>query len=125
MLTILSCSRPFVVKPRIITRLHDADIENGTSHQLNCSAYGDPNVTYKWSKDGSQIIPNSEVINQNKSLKVVIVTIQSEGIYKCMVENSVGNDSTTANITVFGKYSPLYHYHRFSFFCPHNLVNYG
>ena len=62
-------------------------------------------MTYTWSKDDNQSIPNSKVINQKRSLKIDTVRVENQGKYTCFVENIEGNASTEAYITVFGKYT--------------------
>jgi hypothetical protein len=84
--------------------LKDNDVQNGTSYKLNCSAYGDPALKYAWAINGNQNIPNAIPINGSKTLHINPVTIENEGIYKCLVTNIEGNASTTANITVFGEF---------------------
>jgi hypothetical protein len=93
------------VKPRILQHLQNDDVQNGTSYNLNCSAYGDPALTYLWTKDGNQNIPNAKQVNGNKTLHINQVTIDNEGTYTCMVSNIEGSASTTANVTVFGMFS--------------------
>ena len=92
----------FSVKPRILRQLKNDDVENGTSYELNCSAYGDPALEYSWNINGKQIVPNAVLINGNKTLHINPVTIENEGTYTCVVTNVEGNASTTAKITVFG-----------------------
>ena len=88
--------------------MQNDDVQNGTSYKLNCSAYGDPALTYYWTKDGNQNIPNETLINGGKTLLINQVTIDNEGTYTCIVLNIEGNASTTANITVFGKFSTMH-----------------
>ena len=84
--------------------MKDNDIENGTSYVLNCSAYGDPELTYSWFFNGKKSIPNAGKNNTKSTLRINPVTIDNEGIYTCLVSNIEGNASTTANITVFGEF---------------------
>ena len=98
------------VKPRILEHLQNDDVQNGTSYNLTCSAYGDPALTYLWTKDGNQNIPNANQVNGNKTLQINQVTIDNEGTYTCMVSNIEGNASTAANVTVFGKPMQCVHF---------------
>ncbi|XP_028410342.1 uncharacterized protein LOC114532921 [Dendronephthya gigantea] len=91
------------VRPQILQDLKDNDIENGTSYVLNCSAYGDPKLTYSWLFNGKKSIPNAAKNNTKSSLYINPVTVDNEGIYTCMVSNIEGNKTTTANITVFAR----------------------
>ena len=94
----------FSVKPRVLQNLKKDDVQNGTSYKLNCSAYGDPALKYSWTINGTRNIPNAIPINGDKTLHINPVTIENEGIYKCLVTNIEGNASTTASITVFGEF---------------------
>ena len=94
----------FSVKPRVLQNLKKDDVQNGTSYKLNCSAYGDPALKYSWTINGTQNIPNAIPISGDKTLHINPVTIENEGIYKCLVTNIEGNASTTASITVFGEF---------------------
>ncbi|XP_028394789.1 hemicentin-1-like [Dendronephthya gigantea] len=91
------------VRPQILQDLKDDDIENGTSYVLNCSAYGDPELTYSWFFNGEKSISNAAKNNTKSSLYINPVTIDNEGIYTCMVSNIEGNKTTKANITVFAR----------------------
>ena len=93
----------YSVKPRILQHLQNDDVQNGTSYNITCNAYGDPALIYLWTKDGNRNIPNAKQVNGNKTLQINQVTIDNEGTYTCMVSNIEGNASTTANVTVFGK----------------------
>lgn len=97
-----------LVKPRIKSELEDDDVRNGTSYQLNCSATGDPDPTYKWTRNGKPNVPNSATTLNSSLLKIDPVTIENEGIYTCTVQNIQGNASSTAKITVYGKLT-LFH----------------
>ena len=94
----------FAVKPRIIEQFNNDDVENGTSYKLNCTAYGDPILTYSWRLNGKWKIPNSYKTERNKTLVIHPFKLENQGIYMCFVENVEGNASTIANITVFGKF---------------------
>ncbi|XP_046846179.1 receptor-type tyrosine-protein phosphatase S-like isoform X2 [Xenia sp. Carnegie-2017] len=89
------------VKPRIIEQFNNDDVENGTLYKLNCTAYGDPILTYSWRLDGKWKIPNSYKTERNKTLVIHPFKLENQGIYMCLVENVEGNASTIANITVF------------------------
>ena len=93
------------VKPQILHHLQNDDVENGTSYNLNCDAYGDPALTYSWAKDGNKSISNATPINGGKTLHINPVTFENEGTYTCTVSNIEGKASTTANIRVFGKFN--------------------
>ena len=94
----------FLVKPRILQSLKNHDLRNRSSFQLNCSGFGDPALTYSWTMNGSETIPNAELINKNKTLHIYPVNIKNEGTYTCLIKNVEGNASTTSNITVFGEF---------------------
>lgn len=79
----------------------DDDIQNGTSYQLNCSAYADPAPSYSWTLNDDKNIPNA--VNHSRILLLYPVTLRNTGTYKCIVSNKEGNALTSANITVFGE----------------------
>ena len=54
--------------------------------------------------NGNKNIPNAITINGGKTLHISQVTINNEGTYTCMVTNTEGNASTTANIKIFGEF---------------------
>ena len=89
----------------------DTNFTNGSSGQLDCSARGFPEPVISWTKvvQGRTVSLESDgrvQILENGSLFFSEVIMEDLGIYKCTVNNSLGNsqESDAAMVMVFGKY---------------------
>ena len=75
---------------------------------LSCNAIGNPKPPITWTKDGSPIISNSRIslLADNKQLTITNVNRTDSGEYRCVANNSLGNDTSNAvTVDVLCKYS--------------------
>ena len=65
---------------------------------LSCNAAGNPVPTISWTKDGSRISNNFRISlsPDNKQLTVTNVSRTDSGEYRCVANNSLGNDTSNA-----------------------------
>ncbi|KAL3885782.1 hypothetical protein ACJMK2_025820 [Sinanodonta woodiana] len=75
----------------------------GLTGRLSCKAEGSPQVSFKWKKDGSEIVATGEKyeiqekvtdgVKYENILLIKEVSDEDYGVYVCIVGNSKGNDS--------------------------------
>ena len=65
-----------------------------------CKAEGIPSPTLSWSKDGFRLPENL----QSSVLHLTWVTLEDAGRYICTVENYLGSDSQSMDLSVTGEY---------------------
>lgn len=70
--------------------------------ELECSAYGVPNPTIQWFKNGEPIYP-SEYFQLNAhtgSLRILGIIAQDEGYYQCLASNELNTIQAVAQLVV-------------------------
>ncbi len=76
-------------------------INQGDSADLDCSAVGAPQPNYTWA-----VPPNStaaeRATNRGPILEISSSSTRDLGLYKCVVDNGVGNISRGFEVTVAG-----------------------
>ena len=85
--------------------------EEGSNLTLFCNATGNPTPIILWTKDGSPINNNSRIrfSIHNRLLTVSNVNRTDSGHYRCVANNSLGNDiSNVSTVDIQCKFS--YHY---------------
>ena len=96
-------------KPEITARpLHETKTE-GDNVTFTCNAIGNPKPSILWTRDGSPLETrdNSSRISlsvDKKKLTITSVNRTDSGEYRCVAENSVGNDTSNAKLDVQRKY---------------------
>ena len=86
---------------------------------FSCNATGDPAPAISWTKDGSLISSSGDSRisfgEDNKKLTITNVSRDDSGQYRCVANNSVGNETTSdaATLDVQCKNSGLYFSFRF------------
>ena len=102
------------VAPQITEHPQDVTAIEGTNVTFSCNASGDPSPTTSWTKGGSILITSGDSRisfgADNKTLIIINVNRADRGQYRCVANNSVGNDSTSdaATLNVLCKNSGLY-----------------
>ena len=72
--------------------------ERGTVVTFECSALGGPRNTFSWTHVSTQLM-----VSSNQVLTVNVTRGVDGGAYRCMVENTAGDDS--AESIIYGKKS--------------------
>ena len=90
----------------------------GENVSLSCNATGNPAPTISWTKDGSPIYNNSRISlsQDNKQLTIRYVSRTDSGEYRCVADNTLGNDtSNAATLDVKCKYDLSLFNHQLEF----------
>jgi len=92
------------VKPFINTEPKDVTVHTGQTAEFECKVGGDPKPNIYWERDGNKMPFGRAQILDNKSLRIINVIAQDEGLYVCNAENDVGSEKAKASLTVHCKY---------------------
>ncbi|KAM9363588.1 vascular cell adhesion protein 1-like [Symphorus nematophorus] len=88
-------------KPQFISRSpSQITIKEGDPLQLNCSAVGNPSLSYNWTVPFPRALPSGGV------LTIDSVSLLDGGQHKCTVSNNMGNVTAKFNVLVEGLKSP-------------------
>lgn len=88
--------------------LSDQYLDLGQRLYLRCEAIGLPTPTYRWFRNGVQLVQGSSVggadparytIDSNK-LTVLAVTVDDQGTFQCSADNTYGSAYSTSNLRV-------------------------
>jgi roundabout, axon guidance receptor 2 len=104
-----------IVKPFISSEPKDVTVHTGQTAEFECKVGGDPKPNIYWERDGNKMPFGRAQILDNKSLRIINVIAQDEGLYVCNAENDVGSEKAKASLTVHCKYLPSYHIDKLSF----------
>lgn len=94
-------------KPSFVKTMVDNEFSAGEHVVLQCLAKGNPKPTIKWFKDGQAIVPTDRhfFIHEDQLVIIVDSAETDSGIYRCYLNNSIGEISGESRITVkSGKY---------------------
>ncbi|XP_059372167.1 neuregulin 2b [Carassius carassius] len=76
----------------------------GKKLTLKCEAVGNPNPSFNWYKDGSQLRKRKDVKiktnKKNSKLQISRVRQEDSGNYTCVAENSLGRENATSYVSV-------------------------
>ena len=95
---------------------------------LTCKVIGLPRPDVAWFRDGKELIPTPNIKqsyeDDTATLTINKMTMDQDGEYKCIAENSAGVAETAAKVTVEGKniffHSPIIIYEPGSEFTNHS-----
>ncbi|XP_046582612.1 Down syndrome cell adhesion molecule homolog [Haliotis rubra] len=90
------------ISPTIDDILPDLAITEGDTVELPCvSSQGNPSPTYRWSRDGLDVVINDVRIQQRGgNLKIINSTISDSGLYSCSASNSRGEAKENTKLVV-------------------------
>ncbi|XP_015782492.1 obscurin isoform X3 [Tetranychus urticae] len=100
-----SASFTILREPKFLKKLRDKDIDVNDKLTLTVKVDGVPEPKLTWFKDDQEVTKISDKVVLGKiddAYSLVIDSAQSvdEGVYKCTAVNKVGQDSTSARITI-------------------------
>ena len=99
------------VAPLITTQPQSGPVTEGDNVTLSCNASGNPVPTISWTRDGSLISSGDQRISfeaGNRRLTITNVSRVDSGEYRCVADNSEGNDTSHATtLDVQCKYTSL------------------
>lgn len=81
----------------------DVTVHTGQTAEFECKVGGDPKPNIYWEREGSKMPFGRAQILDNKSLRIINVMAQDEGLYVCNAENDVGSEKVKAALTVHCK----------------------
>ena len=79
-------------------------VEHANAVELRCIANGNPFPSYSWTKNGSSEIRKGVLSQENTVLRIFPVNWEDEGIYVCTATNILGSVTSSAYLTVHGKW---------------------
>lgn len=91
-------------KPTVVEPLKEQKVTEGQQVVFRTKATGKPTPVAQWFK-GDKLIKPSKYFQMSKereyfSLKISEAFPEDEGVYKCVLKNTAGEATTTANLTV-------------------------
>ena len=92
-----------VQPPNMVIPLMNKTVRPASSVELRCIASGHPFPSYSWTRDGSSVIRNGVLSQENTVLRISAVNWQDEGLYTCSATNSFGSVSSSAYLAVHCK----------------------
>ena len=84
--------------PSVDIQPQNATTEKGESPMFNCSANGGPNNQFQWFKNDTEIFSSDskyEIKDEGNYLSILTINNivgGEQGTYKCIVNNSAGDD---------------------------------
>ena len=85
-------------QPEITEHPRSQTLVKGSSVTFSSDAYGIPEPTFSWTKDGSAVFADNRISlsADNKELCITNVNRTDGGEYRCVASNSVGTINTNA-----------------------------
>ena len=65
-----------------------------------CEAYGNPDPTYTWLKNGEKLLESNKYEIDGGEMTFTSIAMNDQGLYQCVAENEFGNVSSSAVLTV-------------------------
>ena len=100
-----------IVAPLITTQPQSGSVTEGDNVTLSCNASGNPLPAISWTRDGSLVSSGDQRISfeaGNRRLTITNVSRVDSGEYRCVADNSEGNDTSNATtLDVQCKYTSL------------------
>ena len=98
------------IRPSITTHPQGHILREGETVSLSCNATGNPEPTISWTRNGFPVNTRSNssisFSEDKKLLTITTVNRTDSGEYRCVANNSIGNDtSNVATLDVQCKYS--------------------
>ncbi|XP_062398268.1 cell adhesion molecule 3-like [Sardina pilchardus] len=87
-------------KPAVESSMEDVSLTEGDRLELNCTADANPTSAFEWKHD------NKTLGNNNSTLVLESVEMDSAGVYECVASNDQGQVSVTMTLTIRRNYLP-------------------
>uniref|UniRef100_A0A0N4ZQ49 Titin n=1 Tax=Parastrongyloides trichosuri TaxID=131310 RepID=A0A0N4ZQ49_PARTI len=92
------------LKPTILTPLNDIEANEGSKVDISASISGSPQPIVKWKKNGKEINESKDIkMSMDKNVATLTITevfITDSAVYTLAIENSLGNDESSATLLV-------------------------
>ncbi|RXM97123.1 Pro-neuregulin-2, membrane-bound isoform [Acipenser ruthenus] len=96
--------RPRKASPPKIKKIKNQVLQEGEKLTLKCEATGNPTLTYKWYRDGTELNKSPEIKiksgRKNSRLQISSVKLADGGDYTCEVENILGKETMKTTISI-------------------------
>ncbi|XP_015784302.1 hemicentin-2 [Tetranychus urticae] len=89
-----------LVKPYFIKLPNNITVAESSSIELECKVDGDPVPLITWIKKDGQLPSQRSTIGPDKTLSIINVTSEDEGVYTCEAGNLVGSATASATLSV-------------------------
>ncbi|XP_033908560.3 pro-neuregulin-2, membrane-bound isoform isoform X3 [Acipenser ruthenus] len=90
--------------PPKIKKIKNQVLQEGEKLTLKCEATGNPTLTYKWYRDGTELNKSPEIKiksgRKNSRLQISSVKVADGGDYTCEVENILGKETMKTTISI-------------------------
>ncbi|RXM98053.1 Pro-neuregulin-2, membrane-bound isoform, partial [Acipenser ruthenus] len=90
--------------PPKIKKIKNQVLQEGEKLTLKCEATGNPTLTYKWYRDGTELNKSPEIKiksgRKNSRLQISSVKLADGGDYTCEVENILGKETMKTTISI-------------------------
>ena len=87
----------FAVAPNVTLRQCPTVVNESNAATLYCSATGNPVPSIKWIRRNAGEVT---VVSNNSSLEFEAINRNESGLYQCIANNSIGNDSKNCAVDV-------------------------
>ncbi|MGH0159110.1 UNVERIFIED_CONTAM: hypothetical protein FKN15_036672 [Acipenser sinensis] len=98
------CSSSARTSPPKIKKIKNQVLQEGEKLTLKCEASGNPTLTYKWYRDGTELKKSPEIKiksgRKNSRLQISSVKVANGGDYTCEVENILGKETMKTTISI-------------------------
>ncbi|MGH0147813.1 UNVERIFIED_CONTAM: hypothetical protein FKN15_042226 [Acipenser sinensis] len=103
-MTAFYCLKSTKASPPKIKKIKNQVLQEGEKLTLKCEATGNPTLTYKWYRDGTELKKSPEIKiksgRKNSRLQISSVKVADGGDYTCEVENILGKETMKTTISI-------------------------
>ncbi|KAM3932563.1 peroxidasin homolog isoform 2-T2 [Leptodactylus fuscus] len=95
--------------PQFTVVPQDRNVFEGHTVDFHCEAEGKPQPVIAWTKGGNQLsVDRRHQILPSGTLRILRVALHDQGQYECQAVNIVGSKSTSAQLTVQARVTPVF-----------------
>ncbi|XP_066541545.1 cell adhesion molecule-related/down-regulated by oncogenes isoform X2 [Hoplias malabaricus] len=89
-----------LVPATVLRGLSDQTVSSGSSVRFTCGVSGNPTPKTTWLFNSSPVLPSSRLQISDFSLRISSVNAQDQGMYQCLLDNSIGSAQSSARLSV-------------------------